>query len=651
MSGYYDEYSGDWVDLGDEFAGFEQLDNTSGTQTIDNLGQTTYTYDDGSTLIVDDSGNPISSTESTDSTGSSIAANSALAWINKNLGSTAASAFTKMMASPGATLGTALAAAKMLSGGNAVQTGGYSKAIPKMEQVRQQVQYNDPNRVPGSAGRQYFTDAQYIPQGDEAAKTAAMATANTQAQGILAARPAAAAPAANPYAGKMNRGFAAAPVAAPAPAGLPASSVIQTNPIPPAQGTKMAHGGIAGFAHGGRYLQGNTDGMADELPTSIDGKQPAALSHGEFVIPADVVSHLGNGNSDAGAEKLYDMMSRIRKARTGNEKQGKEINPDKFMPGGLAAAYAAGGSVRGFATGDLVPGATSPTATPAASVPSYGSSTSSSLSPWAGDYVTNMLGQGQAAAAAPYQAYTGQLTAGPSNLQQQAFTGASENVQGGYNPTTFTGGAFNAQAAQQYMNPYLQASLDPQLKELQRQAQIGNMTDAAKLTQGGAYGGGRQAVLMGEQNRNLLDKSSGLLSSGYNTAFTNAQQQFNADQARNLQTQQASEASRQYGADYGLKALDQLSGMGATQRDITQQGLTADQKQFEEQRDYALKMPQYQKDLLTGLPITTNATTSNTTQLGQIGSSISNLQSLYDQLAKLGVTPEAATPTTTTPAK
>ena len=90
-----------------------------------------------------------------------------------------------------------------------------------------------------------------------------------------------------------------------------------------------AQGGIAGLAHGGRYLQGSTDGMADKLPTSIDGKQAAALSHGEFVVPADVVSHLGNGNSDAGAKKLYSMMDKIRQARTGTKKQGKRINPDK----------------------------------------------------------------------------------------------------------------------------------------------------------------------------------------------------------------------------------------------------------------------------------------------------------------------------------
>lgn len=95
--------------------------------------------------------------------------------------------------------------------------------------------------------------------------------------------------------------------------------------------TYAAEGGLMGLKSG-RYLDGHTDGMADEIKTDIDGKQPARLSHGEFVIPADVVSHLGNGNSDAGAKVLYQMMAKVRRARTGNPKQGKQINPGKFVP-------------------------------------------------------------------------------------------------------------------------------------------------------------------------------------------------------------------------------------------------------------------------------------------------------------------------------
>ena len=89
---------------------------------------------------------------------------------------------------------------------------------------------------------------------------------------------------------------------------------------------------FAQFAEGG-YLETNMgDGMSDNIPSSIDGEQPAALSENEFVIPADVVSHIGNGSSDAGAKQLYAMMDRVRKARTGNEKQGREIMPQEYMP-------------------------------------------------------------------------------------------------------------------------------------------------------------------------------------------------------------------------------------------------------------------------------------------------------------------------------
>jgi len=93
----------------------------------------------------------------------------------------------------------------------------------------------------------------------------------------------------------------------------------------------MAQGGLASVAPKGMYLGGPTDGMADQIPATIDNKQPAALSDGEFVVPADVVSHLGNGNSDAGAQQLYSMMERVRKARTGNPEQGRQIDPNKYL--------------------------------------------------------------------------------------------------------------------------------------------------------------------------------------------------------------------------------------------------------------------------------------------------------------------------------
>ena len=72
--------------------------------------------------------------------------------------------------------------------------------------------------------------------------------------------------------------------------------------------------------------------MSDSIPATIAGKQPARLADGEFVVPADVVSHLGNGSTKAGAQRLYHMMDKVRKARTGTTKQGKQINPKKYLP-------------------------------------------------------------------------------------------------------------------------------------------------------------------------------------------------------------------------------------------------------------------------------------------------------------------------------
>lgn len=98
----------------------------------------------------------------------------------------------------------------------------------------------------------------------------------------------------------------------------------------------MAAGGgistLGGYSDGGRLLKGPGDGMSDNIPAQIGAKQPARLADGEFVVPADVVSHLGNGSTDAGAKQLYKMMDKIRSARTGRKAQGKQVNPNKFMP-------------------------------------------------------------------------------------------------------------------------------------------------------------------------------------------------------------------------------------------------------------------------------------------------------------------------------
>jgi hypothetical protein len=100
---------------------------------------------------------------------------------------------------------------------------------------------------------------------------------------------------------------------------------------------EFANGGIANtpeYAAGGKLLRGPGDGMSDDIPAVIKGPKPqrAALADGEFVVPADVVSHLGNGSTDAGAKRLYAMLDKVRHARTGNKKQGRQINAERFLP-------------------------------------------------------------------------------------------------------------------------------------------------------------------------------------------------------------------------------------------------------------------------------------------------------------------------------
>ena len=510
--------------------------------------------------------------------------------------------------------------------------GGYNVPVPKMDAVRQQVTYDDTNRRPGAAGRQYLTDPRFVKQGDAASLAAATDIAKGQAAGLLAAAPTYKAPV-NTYDTTMKMPWNPEPVKTGSTTGTTEAAPVGLAAIPtqeqlmdPNFKIGMASGGIASA----RYLQGGTDGMADKIPANIDGEQPAALSHGEFVIPADVVSHLGNGNSEAGADKLYQMMARIRKARTGNEKQGKKINADKFMPGGLAAAYAGGGSVKGF------DGTTGSTVTSAGGVP-LDTSKTSTLSPWAGDYVTNFLGQGAALANAPMQTYGGPLTAGASNLQQQGFAGISDVAAGGFQPTTFTSGTFGTAEANKYMNPYLTSALQPQIDEARRQSQITQQQNAAKMTQAGAFGGSRGAIMDTETQRALGANLANITGTGYNTAYDKAMAQFNAEQGRGLDTQKATEASRQYSADYGLKSLSDLMSAGQTQRAIEGEGIAADKAQFEQQQAYPFNMVEFQRKLVEGLPIGASTTAVNQDAISKMQSDVAGLASLYKTLANLGV--------------
>jgi len=230
------------------------------------------------------------------------------------------------------------------------------------------------------------------------------------------------------------------------------------------------------------------------------------------------------------------------------------------------------------------------------SAPTGATGGESSLSNWVGPYVTNMLGRGQALGTQPYQAYQGPLTAGASNLQQQAFQGIAglqmpNQQQMQFTPQQFTGGI-----AQNYMNPYLQAALEPQIAEARRQANIQRMGEAAKLVNAGAFGGSRQAILESEGSRNLLQNLAGITGAGYKSAFEQAQQQFNTEQDRQR-------AAAQQAAELGFKTLGTQAEAGAQQRAIESEGIAADLGQFREERDYPYKQVQYMQSLLQGLPI------------------------------------------------
>jgi hypothetical protein len=248
----------------------------------------------------------------------------------------------------------------------------------------------------------------------------------------------------------------------------------------------------------------------------------------------------------------------------------------------------------------------------------------SSLSSWAGPYVTEMLGRGQALAGMPYQAYMGPLTAGQSTLQDTAFQGlAGLNIptaqQTTYDPMSFTGAGYAAPTAQQavagemgaytpasgnvvqqYMTPYLEAALQPQYDAATRQALIAQQALQSQYGKAGAYGGSRQAVADAELARGALDRMAGITGTGYQTAFEQAQQQFNEEQRRQMDA--AGQAQR-----YGLDVLGAQQTGGGLQRAIEQQGIAADIAQFEQERDYPKSNTLFMQSLLQGLPLETQS--------------------------------------------
>jgi hypothetical protein len=263
--------------------------------------------------------------------------------------------------------------------------------------------------------------------------------------------------------------------------------------------------------------------------------------------------------------------------------------------------------------------------------PTGGAANTSTLSEWAGPYVTGMLGKTQALAESPYQTYQGPLTAGPGQIQQNLFGG----IGGLTLPSTLGQSFTNAGAptagadgqptggsgmAAQYMNPYLQNVLNPQLDEMRRQAQITQVGNAGKLTQAGAFGGGRQAIMDAETQRNMAMEQNKAIGAGYANAFDTGRQQFNTEQ----------------GQAQGVASL--MSNIGQQQQGLEQQGVTADYNEFLQQRDNPMKQLQFQQSMLQGLPISTVANVPQGLTTGQQYAAAGT--DTYALLQKLGVIPK-----------
>lgn len=298
--------------------------------------------------------------------------------------------------------------------------------------------------------------------------------------------------------------------------------------------------------------------------------------------------------------------------------------------------------------------------TGASALPAAGGTSESTLSSWAGPYVTNMLGRAQAVANEPYQVYGGPMTAGESGLQNKVFQGLgnlsfpgqlgqSFSAAGAYQPpamanNAYTPGAIGTGAgagisglntgtagttsagtpgiASQYMNPYLQSVLNPQLEELRRQSQINMQPGMAKMTQAGGYGGGRQAIMESEANRNLLQEQNKTIGQGYASAYDKGMGQFNIEQGQ------------------GKDLVNMLANAGQAQRGIEQEGITADYNEFLAQRDDPMKKTQYLQSMLQGLPYQTVTNSPlGKSGMGQLAEITGSLPSVEKTLKELGLIP------------
>ena len=272
----------------------------------------------------------------------------------------------------------------------------------------------------------------------------------------------------------------------------------------------------------------------------------------------------------------------------------------------------------------------------------------STLSPNFSPFVYDMLAKGQAAANLPFQAFTGTRFAGPSDLQKQAFEGLKSLTLPGqyqtatdyakqvfdkasgmsFTPTTFNTGLGSLKSVEEYMSPYQSAVTDITAREMRRQADVAREQEQSRLAQAGAYGGSRQAIMEAERQRNLQQQLEDVTTKGLQSAYDRAVNQRLAESGLGLQAQQGSEQSKQFGANFGLQALQpmlnasstisnigaqqagtqlqnlqaQLMG-GQTQQQLSQQPLDFGFQQWQDSVKFPYQQATYMQSLLGGLPL------------------------------------------------
>jgi hypothetical protein len=267
-----------------------------------------------------------------------------------------------------------------------------------------------------------------------------------------------------------------------------------------------------------------------------------------------------------------------------------KVAPEKLLQAGVSQADIDWMKGQGYT------GAPAPTPAPTPAPPPVTARTTtipasqSTLSPNFSPYVYNMLAKGEAAANLPYQPFTGQRFAGPSPLQEQAFSGLSNlqlppefragsqlaalaGISAGnlgnyapgrfanfyqtpqeYSPATMSTGLGEVKSVKDYMSPYQQNVTDITSREMRRQADIGRQAEQARLAQAGAYGGSRQAIMEAERQRNLQQQMEDITTKGLQSAYDRAQAQRVAESQLGLEAQKGTEQSRQYGYGQGMNA-------------------------------------------------------------------------------------------------